>query len=290
MSEQLDPFRSPSAEPVLPETGVPPVSAEETILLVPPTKESPFRPSVWEAYQSVIRGEDAFPTLLIGGLFLLASGFIPVLPQILYWGFLCYEAERRIRFPERRQLSFNFDFFSKYLGRGVWAFLVQLVAGLAAGAIASLVLLPVLAGGSLGIGLLASGNEAAGAVGMLVGIPIFVVISFVVGLVMNAIVGLMYFRAGMSGSFAEGFRIPWVLDTLRKYWRMLLVDMLVWGVLGLGLSLVGLLVFCIGVYVAQAWAILALMHYLTQFYRLTLAEGAEPFVIQRKVALEGLEA
>ena len=55
---------------------------------------------------------------------------IPILGPIVYLGYLTEVIVAQHRHGEESFAAFDFDYFGRYLSRGLWPFLVQLVAGL----------------------------------------------------------------------------------------------------------------------------------------------------------------
>jgi len=286
MSDPSNPYSTPFATPAASDQAA--YDPEGNVLLLPPGKESNLRPSVIEAFKFPFQDENGMAVLLAASLCMLAQIVIPIVPQIVLFGYLAFLSESLIRRPERPALTFDFDHLSKYLGRGIWSFLAGLVAGLVGMIPLAIILLVFYVLLALGVAGIASQNEAAAVVAFIVGLVIFAGVSVIFSAVVQLFVGSIQFRAGMAGSFGAGFDFAWIKHFLTTVGMPLFKGLLLWFVLLFVLSALGALVLCVGAYVAQAWCFLALMHFLTQVYRLYLTRGGMPIAMKVETTLERL--
>jgi hypothetical protein len=108
---------------------------------------------------------------------------------------------------------------------------------------------------------------------MLVGFFVFflaiILLSIIVGLVLMP----MVLGAGLGQELGAAFNFAFIKDFIARVWKEMVLASLFLSVAGLVLTSLGMLVFCIGAYVAIAVLILANAHLLYQLYNLYLARG-----------------
>ena len=213
--------------------------------------------------------------LLLGG----ACTLIPFVGQIvvLGWaitGFWGRDDENYETFPD-----FDFTHFGKYLERGLWPFLVTFVASLVMVPMVFVVVFPTMMIG----GFASSSNEKVG--GCLAAL-IPVVITFFVMLMVFAMMFLMMplkIRASITQDFAQSFNFGFVKRFVRLMWMEILLASLFLIIAGTALSLVGLVLFCVGVYAAAVVNVFAWTHLSKQLYRLYVGRGGEPVPLSPKL-------
>jgi len=176
-------------------------------------------------------------------------------------GYRAEVTERLARDPDlRRHPDFAFDRFMELLTRGLWPFLISLVTAVV------LVMLLAFAGG-------AAAGAAAGepVVGFVVGGALYLV----VGLTVSALTMPMVFHAELANRFDLGGGFRFAVAFLKLVGGKAVVTYLVYCVLTIPLTLVGLLACFIGVYPASVVAIMAGQHLMVQLYLDYLDRGGE---------------
>jgi hypothetical protein len=200
-------------------------------------------------------------------LLLTVCMLIPVVGPLVMLGYRSEVAERLVRDPDnlRRHPDFSFDRFMELLTRGLWPFLISLIA--------SLVLLPVAMVaifGSIAVGAAAN----APAVGVILGMLGYLVIA----LVGSALIVPMVFHAELANRFDLGGGFRFAVSFLKLVGGKAVVTYLVYCALTIPLVLVGLLACFVGVYPASVVAMMAGQHLMVQLYLDYLDRGGEEIV------------
>lgn len=216
------------------------------------------------AYGYFLNREGGTKSTLLASLALGSTAFIPIVGQLVFFGYQAEVTEDLERDPDLADHDdFNFDHFSRYLKRGVWPFVMQLIVGAIAG-------LGVVAAIALGFAAAAALNApwAGFAVYFALLIPaVFVSSLFSLPLMLHVqLTGAL--RVGAAFAFASRF--------LGKLWGQCLVTLFVHFLISGVLTTVGLMLCCVGVYPATVVVLMAQDHLSVQLYRLYLAEGGEP--------------
>ena len=86
----------------------------------------------------------------------------------------------------------------------------------------------------------------------------------------------LYLRAGFTRDFATGFSIAFVKDFMRRTGKDLVMSQAFLISTGFGVTLLGMLVLCVGMYPAIAIYMFAFNHQAYQLYELYLQRGGEP--------------
>lgn len=196
--------------------------------------------------------------------------FIPIVGPIILYGYQAEVVECLHRERGRRYPDFDFNRFSEYLTRGLWVFLVALVI--------NLVMVPVMwiamIGGIALMGGAASavGPDAAGW-SFLVTFPLMIVLMSGASILMAAVSIPMFLRTGLTQEFSEGFNFSFVMEFIGNTWKQIVLSTLFLYFFSMAVTLVGLLVFCVGAYVAGAYVCLVASHVGWQLYEVHLAKG-----------------
>lgn len=192
--------------------------------------------------------------------------FIPVVGPLVMLGYRAEVVERLIRDPDlRRHPDFAFDRFVELLTRGLWPFLISLVS--------AVVIIPVmLAAFAGGAALGAAAGEPL--VGFIVGMILYVVVAL-------AVTGLMVpmvFHAEVANRFDLGGSFRFAVSFLKLVGGKAVVTYIVYCVLTIPLTLLGLLACFVGVYPATIVAVMAGEHLMVQLYLDYLSAGGEEIV------------
>ena len=220
--------------------------------------------------------------LLLGGVCLL----IPVVgPMVVFgWlitGFWARQDENFETFPE-----FDFAHFGKYLERGVWPFLVAIVASMAVSVVmvplAWILMIPTML---IGGGLSSAGHHAGASscFAVFAGMLMFLVWAIMIVVLLLVLVPLKI-RASLTQDFATSFDVGFVKQFLALTWKELLLSSLFVVVTGVLFLCLGLIVFCVGVYFASVLTYFSWTHLNKQLYTLYLSRGGEPVPLSSKLS------
>ena len=193
---------------------------------------------------------------------------IPVVGPIVLLGYEYELIEALHRDPRRIYPDFDFNRFVNYLSRGVWPFLVSLIA--------VLVIFPVVwVAMMLGtFGIAAAAESEAGILVFFVAIIMFVGV-MLLSCAVSVIMVPMVLRAGLSQDFAQAFQFGFIRDYFQKMWlETLLASLFVMGT-GMVLMMVGMVACFIGMYPAMTLMLLAQTHLHYQLYELYLRRGGQ---------------
>ncbi|HEX5790167.1 MAG TPA: DUF4013 domain-containing protein [Luteolibacter sp.] len=176
---------------------------------------------------------------------------------------------------------FDFQHFSKYLMRGLWPFLVQLVA--------SVVIIPVIMVVMFaGMGIVAAGasagsdSQAAGIVAPLLMIVFMALyISLIIGF--NALMTPLTLRASLLQDFAPTFHLGFCMRFLGLIWQELLLIMLWLILLGIGMVILTVITCYIGGLFAAPLMVYCWHHLQQQLYHSYLRKGGEAIEISPKL-------
>jgi hypothetical protein len=222
-----------------------------------------------EAYRYVF----ANPNWVTNVLLVTVCQLIPVIGPIVMLGYQFEIIEALHRDPRRVYPDFTFDRFVEYLKRGLWPFLVSLVAGFAVG-IPMMVLFYILMGvvfvAASGVG--GDAGPVVGVIGFLLASLAFVIAAVALSVLMMP----MILRAGLAQDFGGSFNLDFIKNFLVRTWKEIVLYALFIAVTGIGLMLIGMLFCGVGTYVAAALLLLAQAHLYFQLYQLHLARGGEP--------------
>jgi hypothetical protein len=168
--------------------------------------------------------------------------------------------------------AFDFDRFGKYLERGLWPFVVNLVA--------SLVLVPLAMGAVIPLvvfsGILGSGRESGPGPAFVLLFAGMAVLQLVLTLVYQFIATPLMLRAAITQEFKAAFDPSFVRDFLSRVWVEMLVMMLFLAGLGLCLMVLTVVTCYIGLFFAAPVLMFSWHHLQKQLYQLYLARGGTP--------------
>jgi hypothetical protein len=214
------------------------------------------------AFTYFLKTPNGWTNLLLATVCIL----IPAVGPIVLIGYQAEVAERLIRDPDlRRHPDFAFDRFMEYLGRGIWPFLVALVAS-----VVIVIPLMLLAAAVVAVGAAAK-QPVLGFVGAM-----FV---YVVGAVaLGALVFPMMFHAELANRFDLGGGFRFTLSFLKLVGGKAVVTYLVYMLISIPISFVGMLLCFIGLYPASTLTNMAAQHLMVQLYLDYLDRGGEEIV------------
>lgn len=164
---------------------------------------------------------------------------------------------------------FDFQHFSKYLQRGVWPFVVNLVASFALVPIAMCLMIPSF------ILLATAGSHHRGdpdAVAILI-VPLIFLMQLVLMLVYQFVATPLTLRATLAQGFKEAFDFGFIRDFIRRMWMDMLVTALFMFCLGIGLMIITVITCYIGMFFATPAVMFAWHHLQKQLYQKYLTLG-----------------
>lgn len=217
------------------------------------------------AYQFIMDKKNWFMNILMG----VVCSMIPVIGNIVFDGYLFEVIESLHRDPERKEYpDFDFNRFTKYLMRGVWPFLVNLILGLIISLPLSLIAAVIM------IALIAGTKGAPAAV--IGGYLLVIVISLAAGILVACIGWPAMLCAGLSEEFNFAKMSAFVRDFLPRVKKELILAILFVVGTGIVFSFVGMCALFVGIYFAAVAINMAAHHLMFQLYELYLERGGTP--------------
>lgn len=206
--------------------------------------------------------------LLLAGVCVL----IPIAGQIVVMGWLVTVFWTRDDENYSTYPAFDFGQFEKYLLRGLWPFLVILVAvcGMMLATMLVTMLLLVI------IGVIAS-QEPDGLGGLTsIAFMIMFLVDFALIIGMAVVLAPLHIRASITQNFASSFNFGFAKRFIGLMWKEIIVAWLFSVFATMVFMSLGALVFCIGMYFAMVPIYFSSEHLKKQLYLLYLKRGGEP--------------
>lgn len=173
---------------------------------------------------------------------------------------------------------FDFQYFTKYLMRGIWSFLAQMVGGM--------VMMPVFIVLFFVFMMVAvpimENNEVMVFLVMIIGFFGYLVLM----LLMNLIIVPVSIAATIAQDFVPAFNIGFLRNFLSLVWRELLISTLFFFALGILMMIVGICTCYIGFFAGFPVITFAWQHLLKQLYLLHVSRGG--IVLARSPKLSDL--
>ncbi len=230
-------------------------------------------------YQASIR--DFFLTtrwknnLLLGA----AAILIPVIgPLVLSgWHITCLWA-RGDRDPPEEFPSFDFQYFGKYLERGLWPFLVGMVTSLALVPVMMVMIVPIMIFGVAG-SRHAHPPEAL----MIASFLAAFCLQFAAMIAYQVLSSPWIIRATITQDFKSSFDWRFMRRFLTLTWKELVCSTLFMSGIGLCMMVLAVVTCYIGAILAAPVAMFGWHHLQKQLYQLYLARGGEPVPLSPKL-------
>jgi hypothetical protein len=202
--------------------------------------------------------------------------FIPFVGPmvVLGWlitGFWCRKDESPATFPD-----FDFGNFVAWLQRGLWPFLVAIVASIAVYLvffIPIVVLTLVVGGGS---------NHDGGLFAALGGL-VLMGLELVMFLAMIFVLKPLMLKATLEQDFVKAFDFAFVKQFATLVWKEILISAIFLFAAGMVLSFAGLIALCVGVVLVPPILYYANSHIDKQLYKLYLSRGGSPITLSPKL-------
>jgi hypothetical protein len=238
----------------------------------PPQGQHRERIEYLAAFRAVWERPDWLPPVLIGGLVVL----IPIIGQIVVFGYMYELVEVLHRRPGSPYPLFDINRFTPYLTRGVWPFLVSFVMQTVVGPIVQIfVQVPMF--------ILFAAADQNKAMAVVIGV---IVIPFVILFLTALVVGFMLLstplmlRGGLAQDPGKMFDLTWMKDFWRRMWKEILLIDLFAMLATIVMMMVGLLLCCIGAFFANMYVTIAYGLLTLQLYELYLSRGGEPIPLK----------
>lgn len=228
------------------------------------------------AFRFVLTNPNWMMALLWGSLCFLLSSLI--VPQIIFSGYLWEVIERLHKRETTSYADFDTNRLSDYLMRGVWPFLVQMLLSLV---LVVLVVPLVMCGG---FAMAISGANDAPELGLVAFFLLFGVMMLVV-MVFQVMMTPFVLRAGLAQDLGTAFNLGWAKEFVGLVWKELLLWSLVLAGAMVVAYIVGMLLFCVGIYPAIVVCLFANTHFVWQVYELYLRRGGTPIPLKGQPAV-----
>jgi len=215
--------------------------------------------------------------MLLGAVTML----IPVVgPLVLAgWQITCFWGREDIGDPAEFP-PFDFQNFVKYLERGLWPFLVNLVASFVLVPLMMLlVFMPMM---SVGIFDPHHGGHNSGLLVLAVFAAVFILYALLI-MAFYFITTPLILRATLVQDFAPAFNLAFVKRFLSLMWQDLVVSMVFMFGVGIGLTVIGMLACYIGMFFTIPVSLFCWHHLQKQLYQVYLSRGGEPVPLSPKL-------
>jgi hypothetical protein len=227
----------------------------------------------FEAYGFFFRSPKWWLNLLIGAVSIL----VPIAGPMVLLGWACTALERS---PRRWEPGSDFDpnKLGKYIARGVWPVLVQIVIGLPLSFIFGFIWVALMMGTTFAFG---TQTDQGGPPRILLLVFPTYILGFLFLSVLVQMISLpIALRAAFMQDFVPAFNLPWAIDFIKRTGGEMLLSMLFLLVTAPFVALAGLLACCVGYLPAIALIQLAHYHIWFQLYDLFLQRGGDSIPIK----------
>lgn len=220
-------------------------------------------------YQYVFENSNWMMNVLLGAV----CSIIPLIGPLVMIGYQFEVVSTLLATQGQRYPDFNFNRFVEYLVRGLWPFLVNLLASLVVMPMFFILFgLPMM----IVIGIGAAAGDDAAAVIVPVGLSLLGLIMIPLSALITLALVPPQLRAGLAQDLAEGFNLGWATDFFTKTWREGFLALLFLIFTAGVLSILGLVACYIGLFVVLPVIFLAQAHMYYQLYLLFLSRGGTP--------------
>lgn len=218
----------------------------------------------WAAYKFLWTSPNGWMNLLLASVCVL----IPIVGALVLIGYIRDVMLVRLDTLDDESIGypdFNFSLFGEYLQRGLWPFLVSLVAGLV---FVPLFFVPACVM-FFAVAAMGNGNVSLG----IFAVVFLAMLTFAMAILLNVLMVPLVLRAAILEEFGPSFSWSWIKDFARLMWREILLSVLFQIVTSIPLVLIGEAMCFIGIYPAIALLTIAQWHLHFQVYRIYLSRG-----------------
>ena len=246
-----------------------------------PAVAGPSRIEYMRAYNFIFENPNWMTNVMWLALAMLIAGVVPGIGILIYiplYGYMFEVIESLHLSGGRRYPDLDMNRVERYFYRGIWPFLVGMIVGMVAG----LLFVFVFYGGAIALALLAAamGDSEATVIVMVIAVPIYVIVSALVLAATTTLIAPFIIRAGLAQDFGAAFDMAWARDYLKRTWMDTLLANLFWTVSYMVLIIVGMALFCVGMFVTIPIALLAATHLTFQCYSVYLSRGGTPIPLK----------
>jgi Protein of unknown function (DUF4013) len=229
--------------------------------------DQPITCSALRAIKSIFNGPNWTSNLLWLTIAALLQSF--VVGSIFLFGYGASLLKARAGLPDRNSPDIDSNRLGDYFMQGLWPFLVYLVASL----VASIVITVPL---SILVAILFAIAAQFGDAGALVVLVVMIPLVLVMSITMLLLLGPITLRAMICQDFQKSFDIGWCISFIKLTFREMVISSIGFMIIAVGVYVVGLALFCVGIFPAVGLLTGAMMHLFAQWYELFLSRGGEP--------------
>jgi hypothetical protein len=202
----------------------------------------------------------------------VVGGFIPILPGLVLIGYQCEMLEGLTVRPNEPYPDFKTDRLMEYLVRGVWPFVVGLLAAIV---MVPLILVAIAMPVTATIVLAnAAGKDGAEVVAFVM-VPLIVLVAMVGAVICNVALVPFLLRAALTQDIGASLDFQFAKDFVRRMWKETIYCGLFLIALAIVAQVVGLLLVCIGVLFTVPIVQFAQVHLGMQLYKIYIARGGQ---------------
>lgn len=218
--------------------------------------------------------------LLLGGL----CTFIPIIGPMVVLGWLISGFWGRPNPVPETFPDFDFAHFGKWLERGLWPMLVALVASVGMYLVFMIPMVVIIS--SVGAFASAGGRIGSENARLLGGVGVLAIIGMEVLMMLFMILVLkpLMLRASLTQDFAQAFDLHFIRRFISLTWVELLLSTLFAMLVSCFLALLGLLAFCVGIFLVPGITYFMMSHLDQQLYHLYVRRGGEPILVSPKLS------
>jgi hypothetical protein len=227
-----------------------------------------FKCSPVQALKDVVATPNWVANVLWLSLAALASSVF-----VGYIGLFGYGAEllqRRAGRPENPAVDINSERLGDYISKGLWPFLVFVVAQVAA-SIAMVVPIAIFAAIMVGTAA-ATDSEALAAVSVVLMVPVI----FLMSVALYLIITPFLIRAMVCQDFAKAFDFNWSLNFVKLMASEMILSGIIFALLSALVMLAGYALLCVGAIPASGIVMGGYVNLLAQWYEIYLSKGGPP--------------
>lgn len=223
-----------------------------------------------EPFQFPFQSPNWFTNVLLATLCI----FIPAVGPIVVLGYQYTIVEYLHRRWGPGYPDFDFGKFGEYLSRGIWPFVVSLIANVVMVPIIWVMMVaPWVCVGFASAAIQDSAGDAVAILCFVVGAVFIVVAVIAISIFFGLIMMPMMLSAGLCQELGPAFNFSFIKDFIGKMWKDMTLAFLVFTLIAWLAMAVGALVLCIGMYAAIAVIAIAYAHLSFQLYEVYLSRG-----------------
>jgi hypothetical protein len=193
---------------------------------------------------------------------------------VLGWlitGFWCRRDESPATFPD-----FDFGKFVEWLQRGLWPFLVAIVASIA---VYILFLIPLVVVSVV----LGGGSSHDGGMLAALGGLIIMGLELIMFLAMIFVLKPLMLKATLEQDFVKAFDFAFVKRFVTLVWKEMLIAAIFLFAAGMVLGIAGMIALCVGIFLVPPILYFANVHLDKQLYNLYISRGGPPVMLSPKL-------